>query len=155
MTRKVQMMMIVACDIHSDAVMNVLDTQHIGDWVLLPTMQGRRMGRLEYLPPGREHTCDVFLAMADTPGIGRTLKSLTRAIQDKHLCPNCLAYVWEASQVFLANAALDPVCGMAVDSDQALSETLGDGRYYFCCAECRDRFLASPDTYTRRSAADS
>lgn len=155
MTRKVQMMMIVACDIHSDAVMSVLDTQHIGDWVVLPTMQGRRMGRLEYLPPGREHTCDVILAMADTPGVGRTLESLTRAIQGKHLCPNCLAYVWEARQVFLANAALDPVCGMAVDSNQALSETLGDVRYYFCCAECRDRFLESPDTYTRRSIAAS
>lgn len=155
MTRKVQMMMIVACDIHSDAVMNVLDTQHIGDWVLLPTMQGRRMGRLEYLPPDREHTCDVFLATADTPGVARTLESLKRAIQGKHLCPNCLAFVWETSQVFLANAALDPVCGMAVNSDRALSETHAGVSYYFCCSECRNRFLESPDTYTGRPVADS
>jgi YHS domain-containing protein len=41
----------------------------------------------------------------------------------------------------------DPVCGMTVDTATAKT-SVHDGRtYYFCSADCRDRFEASPSTF--------
>jgi YHS domain-containing protein len=38
--------------------------------------------------------------------------------------------------------AIDPVCGMEVDSEQAAATIDSDGtRYYFCSTDCRDEFL--------------
>lgn len=42
----------------------------------------------------------------------------------------------------------DPVCGMAVAVATARHRAEHAGRtYYFCCAGCRDRFLAAPERY--------
>jgi len=38
--------------------------------------------------------------------------------------------------------ATDPVCGMKVDRDRALTGELGGKTYYFCSEECRDTFGA-------------
>ena len=35
----------------------------------------------------------------------------------------------------------DPVCGMAVDEDTAISEDYDGETYYFCCENCRTQFL--------------
>ena len=44
--------------------------------------------------------------------------------------------------------ALDPVCGMAVDSDCAAGRYEYRGRtYYFCCAGCLDKFKSDPEKY--------
>jgi Cu+-exporting ATPase len=44
-----------------------------------------------------------------------------------------------------ATPARDPVCGMTVDPATARHRAEHDGRtYVFCCAGCRDRFLAEP-----------
>jgi xanthine dehydrogenase accessory factor len=43
----------------------------------------------------------------------------------------------------------DPVCGMTVASEGARHRAEHAGRtYYFCCAGCRERFLAAPDQYS-------
>jgi xanthine dehydrogenase accessory factor len=45
-------------------------------------------------------------------------------------------------------SALDPVCGMTVTIAGAAHKAEHQGRdYYFCCAGCRERFLAAPDRY--------
>ncbi|HEY2092455.1 MAG TPA: copper-translocating P-type ATPase [Thermoanaerobaculia bacterium] len=36
--------------------------------------------------------------------------------------------------------AVDPVCGMSVDTETAESAVIHGERYYFCCAECRAKF---------------
>jgi xanthine dehydrogenase accessory factor len=42
----------------------------------------------------------------------------------------------------------DPVCGMTVSVATAAARAEFNGRtYYFCCAGCRDRFLAAPERY--------
>jgi P-type Cu+ transporter len=42
----------------------------------------------------------------------------------------------------------DPVCGMTVDSARAAGQAEHAGHaYHFCSLRCRDRFLASPETY--------
>lgn len=44
--------------------------------------------------------------------------------------------------------ATDPVCGMAVQRDGAKHRLdLGGQAFFFCCARCRDRFAAAPDTF--------
>jgi len=45
-------------------------------------------------------------------------------------------------------AAVDPVCGMRVDEDRAAATAEHAGqRFYFCCAGCRDRFVAEPAAF--------
>jgi Cu+-exporting ATPase len=43
--------------------------------------------------------------------------------------------------------ATDPVCGMHVDEQQALSAKHGGAKYYFCSAGCKERFEKDPHRY--------
>jgi len=46
--------------------------------------------------------------------------------------------------------AIDPVCGMSVEQEKAIS-TAWDGRtFYFCAKGCRDEFLAEPHKFLAR-----
>ncbi|MGP1397118.1 MAG: heavy metal translocating P-type ATPase [Inquilinaceae bacterium] len=48
----------------------------------------------------------------------------------------------------VAQAVVDPVCGMRVDPATAQNSHLHEGtRYYFCCAGCRGKFAGDPDHY--------
>jgi xanthine dehydrogenase accessory factor len=50
-----------------------------------------------------------------------------------------------------APAAVDPVCGMSVTVGTARhSATIEGVAYYFCCANCRARFLEAPQAYLAR-----
>jgi Cu+-exporting ATPase len=45
-------------------------------------------------------------------------------------------------------SAIDPVCGMSVDTSSAKHTFDHNGvRYYFCCRSCRDKFAANPSAY--------
>ena len=48
----------------------------------------------------------------------------------------------------------DPVCGMTVDPQTAISLTHRDHTYYFCRPECRDKFKADPSTYLNKTGTD-
>ena len=52
--------------------------------------------------------------------------------------------------------AKDPVCGMQVDEQQAVSNGLtsehGGQKYYFCSASCKQSFEREPERYTREQA---
>ena len=46
--------------------------------------------------------------------------------------------------------ALDPVCGMQVESDHAQASARHGGRVFFFCSDrCHDRFVSSPDRFSR------
>jgi adenylate cyclase len=48
-----------------------------------------------------------------------------------------------------AGRPIDPVCRMAVDTDEAAGSLRHDGiRYYFCSPECAHSFAEHPDRYT-------
>ncbi len=48
-----------------------------------------------------------------------------------------------------AGQAHDPVCGMVVDGQTAKHRTEYEGAtQYFCCARCREKFLADPAQYS-------
>lgn len=48
---------------------------------------------------------------------------------------------------------MDPVCGMTVEVATAKHRADAGGRtWYFCCAGCRERFVAAPERYLASSA---
>jgi Cu+-exporting ATPase len=52
------------------------------------------------------------------------------------------------SDKLATGAAIDPVCGMAVDPATAKHVSTHDGQtFHFCCAGCKAKFDASPATY--------
>ena len=52
------------------------------------------------------------------------------------------------------NPAIDPVCGMKVNPKRASAKLQYQGKtYFFCCAGCRAKFEADPETYLAKQAA--
>ena len=49
--------------------------------------------------------------------------------------------------------AVDPVCGMNVETATAKSALYGGGVYYFCSQECRAKFGAAPAAYVKTIAS--
>jgi putative ABC transport system ATP-binding protein len=49
----------------------------------------------------------------------------------------------------------DPVCGMAVEREQAVQIELDRQVYFFCARGCRDEFLADPDRFRRTAGEGS
>ena len=46
--------------------------------------------------------------------------------------------------------AIDPVCGMEVDEDQAAAQYEYKGEtYYFCAVGCKDRFAQNPEQFVK------
>lgn len=48
-------------------------------------------------------------------------------------------------------SAVDPVCGMTVETAQAKSSLYQGHAYYFCSQSCREKFEAAPDGYVSGS----
>jgi len=45
-------------------------------------------------------------------------------------------------------AAIDPVCGMTVEEDQAAATLeYGGTSYYFCSVDCKEEFEENPEDY--------
>ena len=51
------------------------------------------------------------------------------------------------------NRAVDPVCGMTVQTADAKSAVHDGDVYYFCSQDCRGKFEAAPARYVRQRAA--
>jgi Cu+-exporting ATPase len=44
--------------------------------------------------------------------------------------------------------AIDPVCGMRIDTDDAVATAEYEGKtYYFCSQACHDAFVADPISF--------
>lgn len=51
---------------------------------------------------------------------------------------------------------IDPVCGMAIEAEQAFAKTEHAGKtYYFCSEACRQRFTAEPGKYVSGASPKS
>jgi len=56
----------------------------------------------------------------------------------------------------MANTAIDPVCGMSVDKNDAAASAHYEGnKYYFCSTECKTKFQQSPEQYVKQAAAQA
>ncbi|SCW83625.1 Cu+-exporting ATPase [Sphingobium faniae] len=54
-----------------------------------------------------------------------------------------------------AGLVVDPVCGMTVDPETTTHHASHAGHdYHFCSAGCREKFIADPEKYLNKSAAD-
>ncbi|MFZ0212737.1 MAG: heavy metal translocating P-type ATPase [Candidatus Acidiferrales bacterium] len=54
----------------------------------------------------------------------------------------------------VASLAIDPVCGMKVDSQRAkATRVLGERTHYFCCEGCAVKFAADPEKYAAKTPA--
>ena len=48
----------------------------------------------------------------------------------------------------------DPVCHMAIDSEQAAAREFWNGQtFYFCSKSCHEKFRATPDRYPKADQA--
>jgi YHS domain-containing protein len=54
------------------------------------------------------------------------------------------------SQSRRADRAVDPVCGLVVEKNEALSWVYKSQKYYFCSVRDRDAFTKDPDGYLRK-----
>jgi P-type Cu+ transporter len=54
-----------------------------------------------------------------------------------------------------APQAIDPVCGMQVGADSPHRYTYEGREYLFCCAGCRQRFVAAPKDYLNKPAGSA
>ncbi len=49
--------------------------------------------------------------------------------------------------------AIDPVCGMTIQTAGAKSAVYGGQAYYFCSQDCRQKFESNPASYAEPAAA--
>ena len=62
-------------------------------------------------------------------------------------CPHCVIHKLKRPQV-PGSVAVDPVCGMTVDTGKTpYKHVYGDKTYYFCCEGCRAKFAQNPQKY--------
>jgi uncharacterized protein len=52
------------------------------------------------------------------------------------------------------HGATDPVCGMKVERDKAVTKEFGGETYYFCSTHCLHAFEADPEKYLRNAPAE-
>lgn len=49
--------------------------------------------------------------------------------------------------------AIDPICGMTIETAGAKSAVYGGQAYYFCSQDCRQKFESNPASYAKPVAA--
>lgn len=47
---------------------------------------------------------------------------------------------------------IDPVCGVEVDEQDAITAVYEGRTYYFCNEDCRDEFMEAPEEYLAESS---
>lgn len=88
------------------------------------------------------------VALSILAEIVQTLPSGTPLVASPGSAPNAGTGASPAAPA----SAVDPVCGMSVDVATARHTAEVDGVvYYFCCANCRARFVKQPQDYRRKN----
>ncbi len=74
---------------------------------------------------------------------------------DYKLALNVLGVVIFAALFWLTarRGATDPICGMKVDREKAITKEFGGETFYFCSSHCLHAFEADPDHYQRGNAS--
>jgi uncharacterized membrane protein YraQ (UPF0718 family)/YHS domain-containing protein len=73
---------------------------------------------------------------------------------DYKLALNLLGTLIFAALMYMTarRGVTDPVCGMKVDREKAVTKEMGGETYYFCSTHCLHAFESDPDMYLRGSA---
>ncbi len=139
--------MILSCDAHVETIRQILDEENVGTWVIVPGEQARRAGHLQYIPVWPSTSPHVIFGFADLAVIKQTLQKIVQAVNNRTVCPACLAYTWEVTQTMRPDLALDPVCRIVADREHSPRQAHEDSIYYFCSIDCRNRFARDPARY--------
>lgn len=51
----------------------------------------------------------------------------------------------------MAKQEKDPVCGANIEKSLAIHEKTGQGEFYFCSEDCRNRFVVNPGRFTSKT----
>jgi uncharacterized protein len=98
----------------------------------------------------------IFSALGLIPtGPRPTRADIFSSVQVNYkLALNVLGVVLLAGLFWLTarRGVTDPVCGMKVDRDKAVTKDFGDETYYFCSDHCLHAFEADSDRYIRGNA---
>lgn len=112
---------------------------------------------------------DPKLLLADEPTanldskIGREIMRLLRAIakekgrsvvivsHDQRIKDIADRVLWLEDGQFktMVTMATDPVCGMVIERETAVTASLDGTAYYFCAHGCRDEFMAAPQQFLK------
>jgi uncharacterized protein len=99
----------------------------------------------------------IFSALGLIPtGPRPTRADIFSSVQVNYkLALNILALAVFAAMFWLTarRGATDPVCGMKVDRQKAVTEVVGAHSYYFCSKHCLHAFEANPERYLKRPPA--
>jgi YHS domain-containing protein len=99
---------------------------------------------------------EIFSALGLIPtGPRPTRADIFSSVQANYkLALNVLGVVIFAALFWLTarRGVTDPVCGMKVDRDKAVSKELGGETYYFCSNHCLHAFEADSDKYLSGNA---
>ena len=95
----------------------------------------------------------IFSALGVIPAGPRPTRAdiFTSIHVDYKLALNMLGVVIFAALFWLTarRGVTDPVCGMKVDRDKAVTKEFAGETYYFCSDHCLHAFEAAPDSYLR------
>jgi YHS domain-containing protein len=98
----------------------------------------------------------AFSAIGAVPSVRPSVESITdRGIHFNYTAVlNILFTLVGAALVWLTikHGARDPVCGMHVDRNKALTTEHGSHNYYFCSEHCRQRFQVDPEEFVGSGA---
>ena len=141
------MLMVMACEVHSDEVVSALESAGIQDWSVTNCSQASRSGQLAIDPPRSYTAGRVLLATGSADQVSRAVSLVSQAVSADEVCKNCRMYTWDVQSVSLGALVADPVCGMMVEPANALSLSHSGREYWFCCEDCRNSFKNDPGAY--------
>lgn len=158
------------------------EARHRAEAILVPLGLEQRLGFLpEKLSGGEKQRVAIARALVNNPGIiladeptanldskiGHEIMRLLRSIaKEQHRSVVIVSHdqrirdiadrvLWLEDGQFkeLRTMATDPVCGMSLEQEHAVTETWGDHTWFFCSNGCRDEFLVDPAAFA--AAANS
>lgn len=115
----------------------------------------KRFGEMRALLAGRAED-SAFARVKNPAGLDLGAKGpeevavsiLAEIVKERHSAPRLAREPAHEEPTLPRAEAIDPVCGMTVIVQGARHRAEHKGRqYYFCCAGCRERFLATPEAY--------
>lgn len=143
----VQAVVIMACGVHSESVLQRLGESRAGNWFTVPTAGTMRSGY--WSDVSAAHPCNgtAIFGFIESTSLSTLLESLDVTNPDGSLCADCAAYEWNVAPSHIAASMQDPVCGRVISAAEALTHEHEGELFFFCSAGCRDRFAADPAPY--------
>ncbi|RYX82826.1 YHS domain-containing protein [bacterium] len=135
---------ILACDKHSDPLVNKIQGTKTGNWFVLPAVSMLKTGYWPNVSEAHNANGTIIVGFIESMDLAQELKDFEVENYDNGMCPDCAIYEWNVTALHAARMTRDPVCRRLVSSSSSLSEMYHDRLFFFCSMGCRDRFHKTP-----------